>query len=486
MSIQPVSTTEASQHTNSEPPLRPTTPRIPDSLGPHPESVRPAPSGNNARSPLGVVCDFLTCINFFILSTFHKIQRFFCPCLSKATHSAPVAPRSVILPPTPRMPPPLQDPAASSLPLRSSIADAEEAEDRAFQALALSEDDRENIAFLVNTLATAVFLPTEDLKRRGDAIRHVHPFVFWKYILTQENLAAQMKAIKPKFFGIIWGQFSAGCIEKLEAMDDASLLAPHVNAFARSIRRDPRELRDLMNVSWIDFLNSLIDSSPEALPRRTREVNPIRLDRDSGSAATTASDSTASRGSSVILPIGDHPAASTGLFNTPRSGEIQATGMALSPERASPSMRIDSIFMTVVQKQKLTRLLTDISQNSPILLGLQVAFLRNDWQALQDVHPLRLLHEVFTNPSHTAKLDLILKSNLKRTYFLDDFAYTLKTGASRALDLSSYFDDFKRQMRIEDYPLESLRGGGNHEWRLLIKHLHNIKTAAAVESTFSG
>jgi hypothetical protein len=274
-------------------------------------------------------------------------------------------------------------------------------------------------------------------------------------------------------------------------MDDASLLAPYVDAFARSIRRDPRDLRELMNVSWMGFLNSLVDLSSQGVIPFPHGVSSRRLDRDSDSAATTTSLSTAGRGSFLMPPIADNLAASTGLLGTARHGEPQPMGRVFSPHRSSPTRvpaqrTILSISMTSVQKQKLTRLLTDISENSPFFLGLQVAFLRYDWQALQDVHPLRLLWEVFSNPSHIAKLDRILKNNLKRNYFLDDFAYTLKTGAVRVVDLPSYFEDFKTGMRIPDYSLEGLRGGGHYQWRQVIKYLHSINTAAAVESTFSG
>jgi hypothetical protein len=491
MSIQPISTTATSQSTNSEPLLRQVTPRIVDSLSTHPQTVRTAPSANNARSPLAKVCDFLNCINYFLLSAFHKIQRFFCPCLSKVTHSTPVASPTVILPPTSTTPPPLQDPPASSLPSSPPTEHAEESEDLAFKNLALSEADKQNITYIVNTLARVIFLPTEELRRRGDTIRHVHPFIFWEYVLNQQSLAEDMKVIKTRYSGIIWGQFTEDCIQKLQAMDEASLLAPHVNAFARSIQRDPRELRDLLSVSWLDFLNSLIDLRPQALAPIAPGVSSIRRDRDSDSTATTASVGTAGGGPSLMLPIGDHPAASTGLIGTARLGEPQPMGRVFSPQSSSPNRApaqktIASLTITSAQKVMLTRLLTDISENYSFVLGLKVTFLRNDWRALQDVHPLRLLWEVFSNPSHIAKLDRILKSHLKRTHFLDDFAFTLKNGAMRVVDLHSYFEAFKTGMSIPAYSLERLRGGGRDEWRQLIKHLHSIKTFAALETTFSG
>ena len=492
MSIRPVSTNGTYQPPITETPKQPINPIRQDSVSSHPDCTRPTPIQIKPRSPLAIICDFLECVRYFIASQIHKVDFFFNSCLSKIIQSPSKStePTSAQIPtrnPSPartsRTSISLPDPAAGALIPAAPAPNRESLEDAAFRALPITDIDKENIRFIINTLATIIALPAAELETRGQAIRHIHPFIFWEYILSEPSLIEDIKALKSRYFGLIWGQFTEGCIGKIQAMHDQGLIASHLNAFARSIHRNPEELTNLMRRSWLDFLNNLVDSSGQRLSPSPRMINSIRPDRDSDSGATTGSSGgySLSQGASdpshegLLLTL---PLETRGRSTTASSPQGSATA------RAAPEKIVAAIPMTNDQKQKLNRLLTDISQNSPFFLGIQIASLRSDWYSLQDVHPLKLLLEVFNNPTHVAKIDLILGNNLKKGYFLNDFANTLKA-AARNVELRPYFHNFAREMAITEESLERITAGSHYEWQYLIRYLFHLKRTLARATTFS-
>jgi hypothetical protein len=107
-----------------------------------------------------------------------------------------------------------------------------------YQKLSCSEEDRENISYIISTLAengkiSLLFQHKRELTRRGIEISHVHPLRFLGVIFSDPNLKECMKKIFPDYFKRT--QFMHDLGESLNNRMDRGQIDPYLEEFAKEV-----------------------------------------------------------------------------------------------------------------------------------------------------------------------------------------------------------------------------------------------------------
>lgn len=137
------------------------------------------------------------------------------------------------------------------------------------------QNEKEDLAYITTTLARSS-LPSlatskSSLKKAGDRIDHLHPLRFLMTIFTDEELKANISAIRSR--GWVWDKFYSGLEGSLKeearknnmnnefVVDFANIIGINVSLIQPAIQEK----------RWKEFVNLLIDSVP-------RTGNPTRYD----------------------------------------------------------------------------------------------------------------------------------------------------------------------------------------------------------------
>lgn len=136
-----------------------------------------------------------------------------------------------------------------------------------------SRNDKEDIAFIVNTLARESLISigssTSSLNKAGDRINHLHPFNFLLCIFSDEELKCGAHAIRDRS-GMVSDRFFAGITTTLQEEHQHQNLSPYIADFAKKLNLDVNLITPVLNsCQWKGFVELLIDTIP-------RKNNPSR------------------------------------------------------------------------------------------------------------------------------------------------------------------------------------------------------------------
>lgn len=138
-----------------------------------------------------------------------------------------------------------------------------------------TEEDRDNVFFIVSTLGNKslakVWKSKSSLKKAGEKIEHLHPLRFLEIVFTNEELKAAMHNLKNR--DLMWGEFKGGLYGSLaEEFQRGNLTEEQIYDFAGNIGVDISLFYNaIQQKDWDDMLTILIKNVP-------REGNPGRYD----------------------------------------------------------------------------------------------------------------------------------------------------------------------------------------------------------------
>jgi len=139
----------------------------------------------------------------------------------------------------------------------------------------VSSHEKKDLLYIVNTLARnslmSIASDKGSLKKAGDRINHLHPLRFLMTIFTDEEMKADISAIRSR--GWVWSSFYDGLEGSLkEESKKGNIKTEFVMNFAQIIGINPDKiLPAIQDKRWKDFVNILIDTVP-------RTGNPNRYD----------------------------------------------------------------------------------------------------------------------------------------------------------------------------------------------------------------
>lgn len=124
-----------------------------------------------------------------------------------------------------------------------------------------TDKDRENIQFILLQLGTKNPLQLgfigKDLRRRGDAIKHLHPFTFLTVIFSDNELKKHVRTVINKMF--VGDEFLKGIQENMQRELDKKNIEPHIENFAQKVQVSADAVRPLIqNREWKQLLEHLI------------------------------------------------------------------------------------------------------------------------------------------------------------------------------------------------------------------------------------
>lgn len=142
---------------------------------------------------------------------------------------------------------PTKDSIGAALPVDSftkAPLACEAAEAPSYTELVCTEEDQNNIDYLIQTMAThrklSLLLKKNELNGIGDKIYHVHPFKFLGTVFSNENLKACMREIYKDYFK--WNGFMDGLGPSLTIQADQGKLGQYLNDFAKETGVTSQEL----------------------------------------------------------------------------------------------------------------------------------------------------------------------------------------------------------------------------------------------------
>lgn len=132
----------------------------------------------------------------------------------------------------------------------------------------VNQNEKDDLAFITTTLARSS-LPSlatskSSLKKAGDRIDHLHPLRFLMTIFTDEELKANISAIRSRSW--VWGKFYDGLEGSLKeesrknnmnnefVIDFANIIGINVSLIQNAIQEK----------HWKEFVNILIDAVPRS------------------------------------------------------------------------------------------------------------------------------------------------------------------------------------------------------------------------------
>ncbi len=129
-----------------------------------------------------------------------------------------------------------------------------------------SKKDKEDIAFIVNTLARESLISigssTTSLNKAGDRINNLHPFNFLLCIFCDEELKCGAHAIRDRS-GLVSDRFFGGITTTLQEEHQHHNLSPFLADFAKKLNLDVNLISPVLNnCQWKSFVELLIDTIP--------------------------------------------------------------------------------------------------------------------------------------------------------------------------------------------------------------------------------
>lgn len=132
--------------------------------------------------------------------------------------------------------------------------------------LPLSSSQQKDITFIITTLGnaslTAIASSKSSLKKAGERIANVHPFIFIQYIFSDEKLKSAMHNLKGRAFWI-WSEFFNGIKESLDEEADRDNLNAYIEDFASNLNLEHSLIHPLVTQkNWKDLINTLLTQIP--------------------------------------------------------------------------------------------------------------------------------------------------------------------------------------------------------------------------------
>ena len=444
------------------------------------------------------IIDFFDCVQHFCLSQIKKLIRTVLQALQHFTHST--SPLSETL----------RDLAGITVelePLRSSIISptivehapqtrdiiiaTENLQDQLFECLRMTEEDMETINYILTTLATAnaFNMPSTELREKGKAIQEVHPLKFLSYVINNSLMLTNLSMIKSRLWGIIWTQFIDDLSDKLTETVKGENFEQYIDAFSRSIRRDPHLVREkIAEGSWTKF----IDFVTETTSREPSISSHSSVEND-------LSDTPPSSPNGKMMPHFQSQLQQTAMINPKEQGPTLARHSIVQSALAAPTdikgnldvedtqsnaafdpeslTQITNPFLLPIsaeQKETIEYLLSTVATTNHFLLSFYIIELKHKWKTLKDVNALRILIEIFTDTTNFSNLSLIMQDNLKRKHFLDDLIKVLSKTTPGAL--APYVVNFAKPMHVHEQTiLPFIMIGDQRSWKNLVKYLYSVK-----------
>jgi hypothetical protein len=131
-----------------------------------------------------------------------------------------------------------------------------------YDQLSLSEADKQNIAFIVETIATnskiSLLFKQGELRERGNQILHVHPLKFLSTIFTQDELTGFLSQLFSDYFKKT--SFMDGLVEGLNREQQKGKLNQHICSFAKEIKVPHEEIKGYFySNDWEGLVKKLIE-----------------------------------------------------------------------------------------------------------------------------------------------------------------------------------------------------------------------------------
>lgn len=141
-----------------------------------------------------------------------------------------------------------------------------------FESLPITEEDKKIIDYIITTTAEGkwheLLRKKEKLEKRGDKIRHVHPFRFLQYVFSKPHLKNGLRKIKDYQLmgmgGIKWKKFlngsdKNGFVQKMKKEAQHNNLMQYVPGFSRSLNINADTVRNyIKNEQYEGLLRYLI------------------------------------------------------------------------------------------------------------------------------------------------------------------------------------------------------------------------------------
>lgn len=134
----------------------------------------------------------------------------------------------------------------------------------------LTAKENDDLHYILDTLAQASLLKIgkskSSLKKAGDRIDHIHPLRFLLAIFSDEQLKADIHAMRNR--GWIWSEYMDGLSRTLNQEAQAGNLKPEfIQNFAATLGIDPNAITPLIQSSqWSALVDTLINTIPRKGP----------------------------------------------------------------------------------------------------------------------------------------------------------------------------------------------------------------------------
>lgn len=125
----------------------------------------------------------------------------------------------------------------------------------------LTESDKENIRYIITTLATnssiSLIIYKKKLEQAGNRLNNVHPLTFLSYIFTDRTLGRYVK----KIHGMPWREFAKGMAGSLNsAAKNNDLPDAAISDFLKSIGVQRNALENtIKQARWYEFIDQARD-----------------------------------------------------------------------------------------------------------------------------------------------------------------------------------------------------------------------------------
>lgn len=155
-----------------------------------------------------------------------------------------------------------------SLNVNKSRIEAKTKQTSAFRnySAPLSESDKENITYLLTTLADAnqnplkLLFKRDSLTKLGDQIEHIHPMTFLGFVFSNDELVVAMRKIRGSSF--LWDDFGYRILDSLNReMAQGNLTIDQIFNLALSTKIDPSLIADpVFTSNWSRLIDNLIQN----------------------------------------------------------------------------------------------------------------------------------------------------------------------------------------------------------------------------------
>ena len=469
------------------------------------QEQRPSNTGSDNKSPIKMIIDMLDCIQYFIISQGKKLVRMVLRALQHITHSSSPfsqAMRDIAGASSESESLPDPQPEVDGQLIIFEPTEVREArtnlEDQVFRGLRLTEEDVETINYIITTLATAnaFNMPSTELREKGKTIRPIHPLKFLSYIFNTPAMLENLVIMKNRLMGIIWAQFIDEIGDKLTEAVSQGNFEQYIDAFSRSIHRDPIEVRrKIAEESWTKFIEFLLqrpvqdiaessdashslsdrDTShtPPSSPLRTklsREQLPRTRSQDhSETLQSPARGITRSMSMQQTPKIRSAPTGRTRHYSLENQEELE-----FDPESTIQITDPRLLPISSDQKESIENILATIANNNYFMLGIYTMTLRSKWSTLKDINALRILLELFNTTTNFTNLNLIMEDSLKKKHFLEDLIKVLVKTPSGSL--APYIENFAHLMGVTSDSIDPfIMIGDAKSWKNLVKYIYSVQ-----------